>query len=403
MSKTFTWERGPFSECPMCGKETFGFLSAGGDRMTLRCSDCRYSERENLPKLNKKVIYLDQNILSYIFQVHSGGKLPLGHEDYFLELYEILRKLVLLQQIVIPHSDIHHSETIVFREAVALREAYEFLGGDISFVDSRTLELEQIGDAAEGFMKSEPVNFRLEPTDSLTRELNQWLDHLHITVKMDYGHFAEGIRAERERTHASMQGLVAQWAERSLSFEEMLKAEMNAFSTCRVEALQTAMERHSAASSDSAGLSSFAHSWIFLELDMLESIFRDGGATEEQIPETIRAFWNWQGNWQVPSVKISSYLFAALGRRVVAGQKKVTRGFMNDVRAISSYAPYVDAMFVDKECAALLSEAPLSSELNYRAEIHSLNEPIAFLDYLKVIEGNTPNDVREYAGRIYGI
>ena len=29
----------------------------------------------------------------------------------------------------------------------------------------------------------------------------------------------------------------------------------------------------------------------------------------------------------------------------------MTRGFMNDVRAISAYAPYVDAMFVDRECA----------------------------------------------------
>lgn len=31
--------------------------------------------------------------------------------------------------------------------------------------------------------------------------------------------------------------------------------------------------------------------------------------------------------------------------------KPPTRGFMNDVRAISAYAPYVDAMFVDNECA----------------------------------------------------
>ena len=45
--------------------------------------------------------------------------------------------------------------------------------------------------------------------------------------------------------------------------------------------------------------------------------------------------------------------------RVAGGQRRVTRGFMNDVRAISTYAPYVDAMFIDRECADLLGEGRL--------------------------------------------
>ena len=76
---------------------------------------------------------------------------------------------------------------------------------------------------------------------------------------------------------------------------------------------------------------------------------------------------------------------------------------MNDVRAISTYAPFVDAMFLDNECASLLGEAPLRDDLNYRARIFSLNMQDEFVAYLAEIEAETPGEVREYAARIYGI
>lgn len=77
MAKTFTWERGPFSQCPNCQQETFGFLGAGGDAMTMRCTACRYSHSEVLPELDKKLIYLDQFAFSALFQIESKGR-PLG-------------------------------------------------------------------------------------------------------------------------------------------------------------------------------------------------------------------------------------------------------------------------------------------------------------------------------------
>jgi hypothetical protein len=56
---------------------------------------------------------------------------------------------------------------------------------------------------------------------------------------------------------------------------------------------------------------------------------------------------------------------------------------MNDVKAISAYAPHVDAMFLDRKSAALLNEEPLKSELPVRARIFSLQTADEFLEYLK--------------------
>ena len=86
------------------------------------------------------------------------------------------------------------------------------------------------------------------------------------------------------------------------------------------------------------------------------------------------------------------------------GEKRIVdRGLMNDVRTISTYSPYVDALFIDKGCAALLKEEPLGAELEYKARIFSLSDPDEFLGYLREIEDQTPDEVREHAAMIYGI
>jgi hypothetical protein len=93
MPKKFTFERAPFVKCPNCGQETFGILSAGGYRVTLRCTECRYSHSEGLPEVDKRVVYLDQSIFSFLFQAKGGGRLPTGHEEFARELYRRIRRV----------------------------------------------------------------------------------------------------------------------------------------------------------------------------------------------------------------------------------------------------------------------------------------------------------------------
>ena len=75
---------------------------------------------------------------------------------------------------------------------------------------------------------------------------------------------------------------------------------------------------------------------------------------------------------------------------------------MNDVRAISTYAPYVDAMFIDNECATFLAEKPLSTDLTFKARIFSLNTGDMFLKYLGGLGRRATDEVRRYVQQIYG-
>ena len=150
--------------------------------MTLRCADCRHSYKEVLPEVNKATIYLDQFVFSNIFKIKSGGRAPLGQSEFYEKLIPLLRRVVLLQQAILPHSDIHSAETIVFCEPQALREAYEDIGGDASLRDSREIELNQVFAYAKVFRDGTKLDLCLEPDEILDCSRNEWLPDMRIGI-----------------------------------------------------------------------------------------------------------------------------------------------------------------------------------------------------------------------------
>lgn len=407
VAERFTWERKPFSKCPRCGEISFGFLNAGRDRMTSRCSiwECRYTESELLPAVDKKVIYLDQNAFSVLFKVQSGGRLPKGHEDFCRLLYTKLRRAVLLQQAVCPHSDIHSSETIVFGQAQGLRELYKGIGGDIAFKESDDVELAQTLALVRAYIDGADPQFTFDVDDILARRRNEWLPDMRITVNANYEQFAPGIRENRRQTHERMMALVAQWAADKPTFEEVREHELSVLGQCKIEATVRALAQYEKAcrTGDIDALINSSMGTISRERMAIASMFeRAGVAKDDQFGEVLR-FWQWERNREQPSHIVFANLIAAVARRVALGQRKFSQGLMNDLRAISIYGPYVDAMFIDKEFANMLRETPQLRNLRLPARIFSFHDPEDFLNYLSEIEAAASAEQREYAARIYGI
>lgn len=404
MAKRFTWERGPFEQCPGCQKSTFGILSAGGDHITLRCTECRYSHSEMLPELNKRVIYLDQSIFSLLFQVEAGGRLPPGQEDFGPQLYSSLQRVVLLQQVILPHSDIHHDETTVFHSANDLRAAYKRLGGDSRLMDTQDVELRQMAEYAKAFIDKREPNPLFSIDEVLKDPRNRWLKDMHIHVNANYQMFADGIRHHRDRSHDDLLRLVGLWQAQRPRFEDLLNRELSTIHL-RPQALLKAIESFEriVETGDPMAIYEAAHHPHMMEHQMLSAIFQQAGVPEAEVGKAVLRFWQWERNLEQPNHRISSYVFAAIGRRVVGGQRSVNRGMMNDVKAIAAYAPYVDAMFVDRECASILGERRLQDDLQYKARIFSFANRDAFLTYLDELERKTPEDVRAAAKRIYDV
>ncbi|WP_324754297.1 hypothetical protein [Roseovarius sp. Pro17] len=344
-------------------------------------------------------------MFSMIYNVKIEGNLPKGHEAFAKEVYALLRRCVLLQQIFLPHSDIHHHETTVFHSAIDLRSLYEFFGGDVSLMDSRDVELLQDIQFAKAYFDGKEPEVSLDIDDIADSRRNEWLPDMHVGVRADYSQFADHIRTVRGEVHDSLKQLADTWLEKKASFAGFLESEFSAIGPTKKQAFAKWFEEVSNPDpSDPLALFESSGRPIYREYRELCHLLEERGVDEDKQAIEIMKFWHWERQREIPYQRVSSYLFAAVARRVIMGEKRIVdRGLMNDVRTISTYAPYVDALFIDKRCAALLKEEPLGAELEYKARIFSLSDPDKFLVYLREIEDQTPDEVREYAAMIYGI
>jgi hypothetical protein len=405
--RAFSWERGPFEQCPMCGTEkAFGILSAGGRSYTRRCKDCGYDESAKLPSVDKAVIYLDQFAFSELFKLRSGKRREDAHTEFWQSADRLIHRVVLLQQAVFPPSDVHHSETLVSPWPQELRDAYEAVSGEVRLEDTNHIQLSQIAAFAQAFITSTKPEIDLSVDNAVRGRRNEWLPDMRVSVKTDYSQFADGTRASVDETAGAVVDLMEGWRKRGMGFDEALEVELSSYHESRMGALKSFAERHvkAVAADDFMAELNLGMSFIVREMSLLRDIFSRAGIPADEIDETTSRFWKWDGNREQPFGRILAYMFAALAGQVKAGRTKtVSRGFMNDVKAIAAYAPYVDAMLVDNECATLLGLGRPRDELTYRARIFSLNNKEEFLAYLQELDDGTPEEVRHFASMIYGV
>ena len=402
------FETPPFIPCPLCGAaSSFGVLNIGGNRLSQRCQQCRFSEDTQLPALDKKVIYLDQFAISNIYKIQAGETLKQPHvHAFWVEFSQQIRRAQMSQAVIFPASDIHHDETIVSRFPSELRIAHEIFGGDTSFKNSRSLLLNQEIAFADAFIKGQPApDFAFNVDDALEGRRNEWLPHIHITTNADYSSFADGLRNSRDRLHTAMLPLFEGWQKEKPAFEIVLKRELAGYGQGRFESLvKTWTDYNTAAAQEDADKlleismsSGMRHSMV-----MMHKIGSCGVPEEERFSKLIQ-FWQWPELWKIPYHWISAHLFAATAVRLAGGQKKLpTPGFNNDIQAISTYAPYVDAMFVDIDCESLLNDGRLKRALDYKARLFSKNSSKQFFDYLESLETSLSDDVRCWTGFLYG-
>src|SRR5262249_50404659 len=94
-----------------------------------------FSQMFVLPRLIKKVIYLDQFALSNIMKALNPNTdaYKKGMDSFWITLFKKLYRLVQYQMIVCPNSEVHEKESRVSSYFTALRRMNELLSGQVSF------------------------------------------------------------------------------------------------------------------------------------------------------------------------------------------------------------------------------------------------------------------------------
>ena len=330
-----------------------------------------------LPPLKKKIVYLDQFALSNMMKelnpkvpAHKKGTL----DGFWLRLFERVHSLCKMQLVVCPDSYSHWKESIPWQFYPELRRMYELLSGGVSFEDYATIQMSQICAHAERWLKRTGGRERgVELSTVLQGEPNAWQGRFIISARIGVEErWIDDLRRTRDSSCKQMSQFFEEWGKQKRSFEESFETEVMSFGKMTVAELRR----------DENDLSAF------LLVASLDRVFQKNGIPREEVRERIEEYLLSPSLRRVPFLRISAMLYAAMAWKAASsGQTRPpTRGTVEDVRMISALLPYCDAMFIDNECRAYLTERPLRDEIRYGTAVFSLKTRNAFLQWLDQIE-----------------
>ncbi len=348
----------PYRTCPKCGHETFGVLLIRDNAYIRRCRDCWYSAEIRLPQLRRKVVYLDQFVISNLMKLVTPG--AKGHEKvkahpFWQELHDLLIQLRHLRLIVCPYSESHENESLIFEFGDALKTMYENLGGGNSFKSFDTIKSEQIGELAYAWSEEREPEFDLDPSNVLARSPNGWDERFYVTVGNNPFVKAYELRRARNEMHATIARLFTDvWSVEKHDFSYWYDLEREGYQGWLGRAVVQSREQRVKAI---AGYSPNQET----SLQNLSAILpcsqeptvpplnimrfpRDG--TQRTLAEASKwekSFGDANRIADAPFVKLAALMYAAIAMRAAGGQKEPPNiGTTVDIDTVSHLLPYCE-------------------------------------------------------------
>jgi hypothetical protein len=236
------FELPPFQKCPRCKNVSFGILSVGGNSVTKRCKDCRYSHDEVLPDLDKRVVYLDQFAVSELYKTKSKTRRPgAPSEQFWQDCYTLANRAYLRQQVIFPASNLHFDETIVWHSPGELRLAHEMFSGETSFENTDAIATLQEWEFAKAYLTGRgPPGLSFNVDEVLLGDRNVWLPVYHISVNTNFSLFTPGLRNDKAIADDSLKQLAEGWIKNRPTFDDILRHELASYGS----AIRYALERN---------------------------------------------------------------------------------------------------------------------------------------------------------------
>lgn len=416
----------PYKKCPnpQClAEDSFGvsFCISGSKTYTRECLVCGFKENYSLPPLRKKIIYLDQFVISNLIKLLD--KTHPSHEkiitDPFWEkLFIKLEAASKSQAIICPDSFYHVDESLTgdidFR---LMKRLYEHFSSGKTLLPGVKIEQYQITQHFEGWLDNKKVQFKFKPEDiAFNSDLHTWSVGISVSVNLHpYSGQVEKLQKVNALTREELKKLWLRWqSEKNISFIDRIHEEVLGLGKGLMNTARQFLERRAIAIRKMVGDENYNFDLDDIlppaSNDILEALYRVAktkGIADDKILETInRYFVDTQSLLGIPRVRINSVMYAGLARKAANGKKNAPKSTV-DVQFISSYLPYCDALFVDIESSLLLKEFPKSVPNNLRlkefsAKVFSLRNKDEFLDYLDQLVKDLPTSQIEILKDIEG-
>jgi len=387
-----------------------------------RCRECWHKQDFRLPKLKKKILYLDQFVVSNLMKLDNQrirGHERVAADPFWKELSNLLFQLRQLEMICCPDSGSHEEESRTSPFNAELKKTYESLSGGITFESFDSIGLIQICELGRAWCEGREPQFDFEPRRVLSDDPNKWSERFYIVCGDNPFVVPDRLREARAALHANVAHLFRDvWTKEKRTFKYWYDLERRSYQghlgrsvllsrKARLSALLTFRPGVEPSLDDVAkSLPSSAEN----VLSSLEHIMRFPGDGEERSAEARahleKGFGDANRIAEAPFVKLQSLMIAAIARRAAFGQKKPPdKGTTTDVETVAHLLPYCDAMFIDDRCRSLFLDIPQDLRPTDTEKLYSLNIKGQFLDYLRSIRDRITSEhvaaVREVHGDKY--
>jgi len=407
----------PFTKCPKCNKEeSFGSLIISGGHHTKKCRECWHSQSFKLPPLDKKVIYLDQFVISNMMKAINDklGKKQKVDKTY-LRLFEKLDRLVKLQLIICPDSEFHREESLLSFYTV-LKRMYEQLSHGISFYDSTTIRRFQLCEDFKSYIKDEQCDWVkcLDVDDLLHGDRNEWQGRLIISIKSKIDQKEIDIfRKRRLEIHNNFNSIFETWKKQTAkTYQSFVKEISTSFGTGIADRYVNLIAQYFQASMGAKTLStgdmlSFTGESSVLITSLLHYLPNDSNHAENL--HKVLSYLRSERLEQVPFNEIYSAFWGVIAYQISKGGRKKAPnvGMFTDIEMVSTLMPYCDAIFIDKDMHSILNFGPSRKIVSkHKTKIFSLTNVTSFFSYLEKIENKASKKhiltVKETYGEDWG-
>lgn len=410
----------PYRTCPQCGHEAFGVLNIDGTSYSRRCRDCWHLvTRIPLPKLRKRLIYLDQYVVSNLMKLDNPELQrndSLRSNPFWQELRDLLMELRRLQLIVCPDSASHVSESRISPFNTELKKTYENLSGGITFTSFEAICSNQIGELAWAWSEKREPAFDFDPRDVLSDDPNKWSKRYYVTFQDNPFIIPDEINAARAQTHAEIARLFRDvWGKEKRTYPYWYDLERKGFQghlatafvrsqRARAEAVAAFRPGVEPSLENLGNILPSSTEALFHSIRHIMQFPRKG---EQRAPKEVeqleKGFVRANRIAEAPFVKLQSMMYAAIAMRAAGGQKEPpNEGMTTDIETVAHLLPYSDAMLMDNDCRALLLQIPTKLRPKEVERVYSLNSRTEFLSYLRSIRDSIEPEHIQALRELYG-
>lgn len=371
--------------CPGCGAQNaFGNIDVYDTRVSLGCSRCTYNESRPLPPITKKILYLDQYFFSHAVR---------GKDPQFTAAAKLIRELVGLQLLAVPYSDVHEDETHQWAGHEQLLEFIKSTSGGHEFLQTYRVELNQLYNAFEAFRQGRPATYVPQRDDAFHHKIDVWDGYYRIEVGGYHGD-VDLIRNLKGQAIDGLVSLFPDWRKSTNTFEQDVELEHRAAAKGYWDAYLAYFKR--VAEGDYMAL--IDAPMISQVVASLMRRFAKDVPQADRI-KTVSAFLTSQHFRNTPYHDIQARMYATLKALVKGGsymnpQRSIARlsGFYFDVKHISTYAPYCDAILMDNPMAEIVGRDTVALTDRYGVKVFCRNNWGDFIDWLEGLKAGMTDE-----------